>query len=120
MLTAWQALNFVGDHWSLHRDEVDYNSLNVPQTFSDSPLFTDLLACAGPDADTRIDRLMDAYSIHGDPDDCAAFLRPYGAWDEAELANHSANLRRLIWLTAYELSETDEVFFVADRGTEVE
>ena len=57
----------------------------------------------GPDVEawaTDIDR----------PDDCtpealAAELREYGAWDDAELADDSANWERIIWIAAGNLKE---------------
>ena len=32
-------------------------------------------------------------------------LREYGAWDAAELADHDANLQRLLWLAASSIVE---------------
>lgn len=32
-------------------------------------------------------------------------LREYGAWDDAELSDHAANLQRLLWLACCDLSE---------------
>ncbi len=32
-------------------------------------------------------------------------LREYGAWDAAELADHDANLERLLWLAACDIRE---------------
>ena len=34
------------------------------------------------------------------PEMVAAELREYGAWDQSELADHDANLRRLVWCAA--------------------
>jgi len=35
-------------------------------------------------------------------------LRRYGAWDSAELCDHKANLRRLLWLWACDCSEEED------------
>ena len=35
-----------------------------------------------------------------DPADLAEELRGYGAWDDAELANHAANRERILWVAA--------------------
>lgn len=32
-------------------------------------------------------------------------LREYGAWDDAELADHDANLSRLLWLACCDVAE---------------
>jgi len=40
-----------------------------------------------------------------DPADVAAELREYGAWDSAELADHQANLLRLVWIAACNIWE---------------
>lgn len=40
-----------------------------------------------------------------DPKDVAKCLREYGAWDDAELENHDANLDRLLWIAAGDIVE---------------
>ena len=39
------------------------------------------------------------------PDAIAAELKEYGAWDAAELADHAANQRRIVWIAAGNISE---------------
>ena len=39
------------------------------------------------------------------PDLVRAELREWGAWDEDELADHDANLTRLVWLAACDIAE---------------
>lgn len=39
------------------------------------------------------------------PSDVAAELVGYGAWDETELADHAANLQRLLWIAAGDIVE---------------
>ena len=39
------------------------------------------------------------------PELVRACLKPYGAWDEDELADHEQNLRRLLWLAAGQVKE---------------
>lgn len=34
------------------------------------------------------------------PDDLRAELKDYGAWDDDELQDHAANLRRIVWIAA--------------------
>ena len=36
-------------------------------------------------------------------------LREYGAWDEEELSDHTSNVRRLIWLAAYQVREENGI-----------
>ena len=40
-----------------------------------------------------------------DPADLARELKEYGAWDEKELADHDANLSRILWIAAINISE---------------
>jgi hypothetical protein len=40
-----------------------------------------------------------------DPALVAAELREYGAWDDAELADHEANLNRLVWIACNDITE---------------
>ena len=39
------------------------------------------------------------------PDAVREEFREYGAWDDAELSDHSANLRRITWLAAGNIVE---------------
>lgn len=39
------------------------------------------------------------------PDTVRASLREYGAWDDDELADHDANLTRLLWLACCDIAE---------------
>jgi hypothetical protein len=40
-----------------------------------------------------------------DSDLIAAELGEYGAWDDEELSDHSANLRRLLWIACGDIQE---------------
>lgn len=40
-----------------------------------------------------------------DPAELAKELREYGAWDDAELADHDQNLQRLVWLAAGDIAD---------------
>ena len=40
-----------------------------------------------------------------DPEALRAELKEYGAWDAAELADHDANLLRIVWIAACDISE---------------
>lgn len=42
---------------------------------------------------------------HIDPAKLALELAEYGAWDQGELSDHDANLARLVWNAANDLSE---------------
>lgn len=78
-------------------------------------LVADLRDCGRPGqrADEAVEYVMRHYDIQGDPDDCRAFLRGYGAWDDIELEDHDENLRRLIWLTGCSFAEFEEAYFSA-------
>jgi hypothetical protein len=49
--------------------------------------------------------VMAAKRGHGFCWDVLAELEEYGAWDEIELSDASANLRRLVWIAANDLNE---------------
>lgn len=48
-----------------------------------------------------IKRQLDAI----DPATLASELKEYGAWDDAELADHAQNLQRILWLAAGNIVE---------------
>lgn len=37
-------------------------------------------------------------------------LREYGAWDDDELADHDANLMRLVWIAACDVAEDPDTY----------
>ena len=83
-----------------------------PETMDDGFLYG-LKDCGTPGqpADDAVQYVLDTYEITGDPVNCAAYLRVFGAWDDDELADHDKNLARLVWLTGCELREDDEVAY---------
>ena len=50
-----------------------------------------------PSIKKQLDRL--------DPDRVREVLRDYGAWDDAELSDHDANLDRLLWIACGDIVE---------------
>lgn len=48
------------------------------------------------------------------PDKLAAELKEYGAWDADELADDSANWRRIIWIAAGQIQE--EEFYSSEEN----
>lgn len=45
-----------------------------------------------------------------DPDTLREELREYGAWDGDELADHDANLMRLVWVAACDVAEDPDFY----------
>ena len=43
-----------------------------------------------------------------DPETLKAELREYGAWDDAELSDHDANLSRLLWVMCGDILDRGE------------
>lgn len=41
-----------------------------------------------------------------DPEKLRKELAEYGAWDELELADHNANLKRILWIAAADIQES--------------
>ena len=44
------------------------------------------------------------------PDDLRRALYEHGAWDDEELADHDANLERLVWIAANDVAEDPETY----------
>lgn len=89
------SIHFAGTDWN--RDASEF----------DPALLSDLLDCGipGQSADAACAYVLATYKVTGDAADCRAYLRGYGAWDDAELADHDANLNRLVWLLGCDLRE---------------
>lgn len=46
------------------------------------------------------------------PEDATrAYLKAFGAWDAEELADHAANMARLLWIAACDIRERGEWIF---------
>ena len=43
-----------------------------------------------------------------------ACLQEYGAWDDAELADHDANLSRLLWIACGDVAEQPDLYEVTE------
>jgi len=100
MADKMTALDFRGQDWIVSKSELS------------KALRADLIDCgASGDAGGAVDYVLTHYTVSGDEADCAAYLTGYGAWDEEELRDHDANLRRLIWLTGCALRESGEAYF---------
>ena len=65
----------------------------------------------GCDASGAVDFVMSEYDVTGDESDCRAYLAVYGAWEDSELQDHHANLRRLVWLTGCGFREESCAYF---------
>lgn len=59
----------------------------------------------GEDAYPHIKEFMQRVEVRGNREDCADYLRGYGAWSNEELHDHQMNLFRLVWLTCAEFNE---------------
>lgn len=93
-------LHFAGADWTLEADEV------APG------LLSDLEDCgASGDVSEAVAYVRRCYVVTGDPADCAAYLRGYGAWEDDELADHDTNLDRLVWLAGCSLHEGEAAYF---------
>lgn len=74
--------------------------------------FTDCLT-QGRDAHPEVEAFLASFTVTCDPELAKAYLRPYGAWDEDDLTDHSANLERLVWLIGCDLAEHGEAYLSA-------
>ena len=50
-----------------------------------------------------------------DPDVLRRELDEYGAWDAEELANHEANLERIVWLASNDVAEDPDIYAEEDQ-----
>jgi hypothetical protein len=96
-------LNFTGSSFYLGKDDISADLIDA------------LCDCGGQgDASGAVAYVRGNFTVTGNPKDCAAYLRAYGAWDDDELSNHDSNLDRLVWLAGCELSEENEICFDGD------
>ena len=61
--------------------------------------------CDSDIADLRLDRAVDKELSRLPADDVRDELREYGAWEDDELADHEANLNRILWLACGQITE---------------
>jgi len=54
---------------------------------------------------------LDQIGLAVSPADARAVLRGYGAWSTLELADHAANLRRILWLAAGSFADGETAYF---------
>ncbi len=95
----------------IHFEGADF--MLAPEDISPE-LLADLTDCGGQgDAQPAVDYVLSTYDIAGNVEDCQAYLRGYGAWEEDELTDHDANLRSLVWLAGCSLVEEGEAYFSA-------
>lgn len=95
----------------IHFDGADI--LLTPDDFTAEQL-DHLISIGGPgQQDANVAYFRDLYEVTGDPESCRFYLQGYGAWDEEDLADHDANLDRLIWLTGGDLADQGEAHFCA-------
>lgn len=100
-MTKLNTLHFEGPDFLLGRDDVT------------EQLYFALIDCCpgGQDASPFVESLRAHFTITGKPEDCAAMLRGYGAWEDDELTDHEANLDRLVWLTGCALNDNEDAYF---------
>jgi hypothetical protein len=83
-------------------------------TLDDLPLAVGvaLTGCYTPGCDALEDvqAFLSTVTVTCDPDTAKAMLRPYGAWDEEELEDHTTNLEKLVWLIGCDLAENGESY----------
>lgn len=94
-------LHFAGADWLMMYGDLD------------PVLLQDLLDCGTPgqSANDAVAYVLETHKVTGDVANCAAYLRGYGAWDDAELADHDTNLSRLVWLAGCMLREEGMAHF---------
>lgn len=66
----------------------------------------------GP-CDDDIDRCIELPEVKAelaklDPAELVKELRDYGAWDDNELADHSQNLKRILWIAAGNIQDEND------------
>jgi hypothetical protein len=66
--------------------------------------------CGDDVAELRRDPGIAAQLAALDPDKVRRSLSGYGAWDASELADHDANLDRLLWLACGDVAESPDTY----------
>lgn len=96
------ALHYSGSDWMIERGDL-----------SDA-LREALLDCgARGDASEAVAFVRSQFTVTGEEEACRAYLSGYGAWEDDELADHDANLDRLVWLTGCGMREEGSAYFSA-------
>jgi hypothetical protein len=62
---------------------------------------------ASGSVDSAVDYWVERLNFEAPPWLLRHYLRGYGVWDSAELCDHQANLRRLLWVWAGDCSEDE-------------
>jgi len=91
-------LNIKGADFTLYKDDLSLIA------------YASLLACSEPgrDATLAVQRFIDSNPVTVTVSDARDYLRGYGAWDDTELCDHTANVERLVWLLAGDMREHGE------------
>ena len=75
-------------------------------------------SCSHPgpcDADVaRLTKSVTAQTDQWDAEELAAELGEYGAWDDAELSDHEANVARMVWVACNDVAENPEEYEVEE------
>jgi len=101
MTNKLKSLHFAGADFIVSADE-------LTSQFAD-----DLRDCGagGQDALPAVTYILENYDVSCDPGTARNYLKGYGAWDDAELSDDTANLERLVWLAGCDLCEQGEIYF---------
>lgn len=73
-------------------------------------------SCSHPgQCDADVDELLLLEGISAqvstwDPETLQAELAEYGAWDEEDLADHEANIKRMVWIACNDVAENPEYY----------
>jgi hypothetical protein len=96
----------------MNKIEMSGSDFTVRADELQSYLLEALKACGTPGQDNSeaVEYVRANWEVTADPEQAKAYLRPFGAWDEEELANHQQNLDRLVWIIGCELRESDEAY----------
>lgn len=83
-----------------------FNRLELRITRADAAIGSHSGACDGDIAYLRCERKYIARQLAAlDPDTLRDELREYGAWDAGQLADHDANLIRILWIACGDITE---------------
>ncbi len=57
------------------------------------------------DFDDYAEMILGAYDVICSESDAKRALKSYGAWDDSDLRDHSANLKRLLWIAVLDCKD---------------
>lgn len=63
------------------------------------------------DCDSDVEYWVNKLNISANSKDTREYLKRFGTWDDKELSDHDANIRRLFWIACGDIKENGDFYF---------